>query len=184
VALRVPLSPSRGARARVCPPALGCPPGERPALAHRGRPALWRPAPALRAPMAGDGHLRGWGGSEGAAANGSGRAANAMRTAYASRVRARLGKIKPLFTRAPPPASPPSLAPVPLAVPFSRPSPPAARERGRRPGRRPAYPPAQRAGLRHRQTGSNVWDWLHGGCTRLGRWSWDGCHPLPHAEAR
>src|SRR5262245_17505143 len=75
VALRVPLSPSRGARARVCPPALGGPPGARPALAHRGRPAPWRPAPALRAgPRAGPGEhrwlvtgrLRGWGGSEGA----------------------------------------------------------------------------------------------------------------------
>jgi hypothetical protein len=60
--------------------------------------------------------LRGWGGSEGAAANGSGRAANAMRTAYASRVRARLGKIKPLFTRAHPPAWSWPIMPVKVAV--------------------------------------------------------------------
>ena len=49
VAPRAPLSPSRGARARVCPPASCCPPGEHPALEHRGRPAPWRPSPATPA---------------------------------------------------------------------------------------------------------------------------------------
>ena len=87
VAPRAPLSPSRGARARVCPPASCCPPWRTP---RSGTP--WAPraletipchasAPAAGAgPLAGHGEhrwlvtgrLRGWGGSEGAAANGSG----------------------------------------------------------------------------------------------------------------
>jgi len=40
-----PLPLSRGARARVRLPASCCPPGGRPALEHRGRPAPWRPSP-------------------------------------------------------------------------------------------------------------------------------------------
>ena len=55
----------------------------------------------------------------------------------------------------------------PLEVPLSRPSPPAASERGRRPDRPPAGPQAQVCCP---------------GAQRLGRWSWDGGHPLAHAE--
>src|SRR5262245_22873534 len=65
--------------------------------------------------------------------------------------RGSIGKIKPLFTRARPPASP-RLTPVsPLDAPLSHPSPSAAGALARRPGRSPAVRHPLRAPGRRRR---------------------------------
>jgi hypothetical protein len=60
-------------------------------------------------------------------------------------VKGSIGKIKPLFTRAHPPASPRTSPVSPRGVPPSRTHPPAAGELGRPPGRPPAAHSARRA---------------------------------------
>src|SRR5262249_30177323 len=88
---------------------------------------------------------------------------------------ASIGKIKPLFTRAHPPA-PPRTSPVsPLGALPSHPRTPAAGESSvdRQAGRAPSAPHAMQSGEgagcgQGEKTGANVWD---------------GCNPLAHAAA-